>query len=163
MRTIASAGVLSVLLATVVSAHVMVSPPQSKAGATQTYELRVHNESKVATSSLELQIPKDLTVVSVQQAPSGTTLDTPKAGDRVTAINWTVNVEPGKYVALKFEARNPASGELHWNVRQHMADGSVVDWSDAAGSKQKASVTTLGSAGTGSATHDDAGHDHPHD
>ena len=54
------------------SAHVMVSPPQAKAGAAQTYELRVHNESKVATTAVELQIPRDLTVTGVQQPPAGT-------------------------------------------------------------------------------------------
>ena len=39
-------------------AHIMVSPPESKAGATQNYELRVHNEAKIATTSLELEIPE---------------------------------------------------------------------------------------------------------
>jgi uncharacterized protein YcnI len=32
------------------SGHIMVSPPQSKAGAVQKYELRVHNEAKVAAT-----------------------------------------------------------------------------------------------------------------
>ena len=138
---------LSILvLGTAISGHVMVSPPQSKAGVTQTYELRAHNESKLATTALELQVPAEITVLKVEQAPAGT-VDTPKAGDRITAINWKVNIEPGKYLALKFEARNPAgSAEIHWSVRQHMADGSVVDWSDAPGAKEKAPVTTISAA-----------------
>jgi hypothetical protein len=50
-------------------------------------------------------------------------------------------------VALKFSAKNPAkSGEVHWVVKQHMADGSVIDWSDSPGAKEKASVTTLSAA-----------------
>jgi uncharacterized protein YcnI len=138
------AALLSVLvLGTALSAHVMVSPPQSKAGITQTYELRAHNESKLATTSLELQIPADITVLKVDQAPAGT-VDTPKTGDRISAINWKVNIEPGKYLALKFEAKNPSgAAEIHWTVKQHMADGSTVDWSDAPGSKEKAPVTTI--------------------
>jgi uncharacterized protein YcnI len=137
---------LTVMTGAVLSAHVMVSPPQSRVGATQTYELRVHNESKVATTAVDLQIPKELTVVNVQPAPSGT-VDTPKSGERITAINWNVNVEPTKYVALKFEARNPsAPTELHWNVRQHLADGSVVEWTDSPGAQEKASVTTISAA-----------------
>jgi uncharacterized protein YcnI len=128
------------------SAHVMVSPPQSKAGAAQTYELRVHNESKVATTAVELQIPRDLTVTGVQQPPAGT-VDTPKTGERITAINWKVTVEPSKYLALKFDAKNPsAAAELHWNVKQRLADGSVVEWTDSPGAAEKASVTTISAA-----------------
>lgn len=138
---------LSILvLGTAISGHVMVSPPQSKAGMTQAYELRAHNESKLATTSLELQIPADITVLKVDQAPAGT-VDTPRTGDRITAINWKVNIEPGKYLALKFEAKNPAtSTEIHWSIKQHMADGSTVDWSDAPGAKEKAPVTIISAA-----------------
>lgn len=134
------------ILGAVLSAHIMVSPPQSKAGATQAYELRVHNEGKQPTTSLELQIPSDVTVLKVETPPSGT-VDTPKSGDRITAIVWTVNVDPNKYVALKFEAKNPSAAKaVSWVVRQHLADGSVVEWSDKPGAKEKASVTTLAAA-----------------
>jgi uncharacterized protein YcnI len=137
---------LTLTAGAVLSAHVMVSPPQSKAGATQTYELRVHNESKVATTAVELQIPKELSVTGVQQPPAGT-VETPKSGDRITAINWKVTVEPSKYLALKFDAKNPAgNAQLHWNVRQHLADGSVVEWSDSPGAQEKASITTISSS-----------------
>ena len=53
-------------------------------------------------------------------------------------------MQPGKYVALPFTARNPDTAtELHWNMREHMADGSVVEWSDKPGAKQKGAVTKL--------------------
>ena len=134
------------LLGVALSAHVMVSPPQSKAGATQAYELRVHNEAKLATTFLELDIPQGITVLEIDPAATGT-VETSKSGDRITAIVWRVNVESGKYVALKFEARNPdASMDVSWNVRQHLADGSVVDWSDKPGAKEKASVTKIAPA-----------------
>ncbi|MFN8064009.1 MAG: DUF1775 domain-containing protein [Vicinamibacterales bacterium] len=134
------------LLGAVLSAHIMVSPPQSKAGATQAYELRVHNEGKQATTSLELQIPSDVTVLKVDTPATGK-VDTPKSGDRITAIVWTVNVEPTKYVALKFEAKNPSTAkDVTWVVRQHLADGSVIEWSDKPGAKEKASVTTIAAA-----------------
>src|SRR5206468_858648 len=42
---------------TSLSAHVMVSPLQSKTGAVQKYELRIHNEAKVAATSIDLDIP----------------------------------------------------------------------------------------------------------
>ena len=47
------------------SAHVTVSPLQSKAGAVLKYELRVHNEAKVAATSIDLDIPDRVTVTEV--------------------------------------------------------------------------------------------------
>src|SRR5690349_1871280 len=118
------------LLGVALSAHIMVSPPQSKPGVTQTYELRVHNEGKVATTSLDLDIPQAITVLSVD-APAVGTIDTRKEGDRIVGFTWKVDVEPGKYLAMKFSAKNPTSDtSVAWNVRQHLADGTVVEWSD---------------------------------
>ena len=47
------------------SAHVTVSPLVSKPGAVQKYELRVHNEAKVAATSVDLDIPDGVTVTDV--------------------------------------------------------------------------------------------------
>jgi uncharacterized protein YcnI len=136
---------LAASAATTLSAHLVVSPLQSKAGATQKYEVRVHNESKVAATSIDLEIPAGVTVTDVAQPATGT-FTTQKSGDRVTGITWQVNVAPSKYVALPFTAKNPdGETELHWNLREHLADGSVVDWSDKPGAKEKGSVTKLAS------------------
>jgi uncharacterized protein YcnI len=125
------------------SAHVMVSPTQSKAGATQKYQLRVHNEAKVAATSIDLEIPDGVMVAEIVQPPNGT-FTTKKVGDRITVVTWTVEVAPNKYVALPFTARNPTGQtELHWSMREHLADGSIVNWSDKQGSEEKGSVTTL--------------------
>jgi uncharacterized protein YcnI len=132
---------------TTVSAHVMVSPPQSKAGATQKYEVRVHNESKVAAKSIELTIPDGVIVTDVAKTTAGTA-STKMTGNRITSITWEIDVQPTKYVALPFTATNPdGTADLHWNLREHLADGSVVDWSDKPGSKEKGSVTKLSATG----------------
>jgi uncharacterized protein YcnI len=125
------------------SAHVMVSPPQSTAGAVQKYELRVHNEGKVAATSIDLEVPDGVTVTEVAKRP-GATSTTKMIGNRITVITWHVDVQPGKYTALPFSAKNPDAGsELRWTMHEHLADGSVVDWSDKPGSKEKGSVTKL--------------------
>src|SRR5215813_499575 len=86
------------------SAHVMVSPTTSKAGATQKYEVRVHNESKVAAKSVEVEIPEGVTVTDVAKPASGSA--TPKkTGDRITSIVWEIDVQPTKYVAVSFTAK----------------------------------------------------------
>jgi uncharacterized protein YcnI len=125
------------------SAHVMVSPTTSKSGATQKYEVRVHNEAKVAATSVDLDIPDGITVTDVAKPAAGT-FTTKKTGDRVTMITWQITVAPSKYVALPFFAKNPDSvTEVKWSLHEHLADGSVVDWSDKPGSKEKGSVTKL--------------------
>ena len=134
---------LTVSAAASLSAHIMVSPPQSKAGATQKYEMRVHNEAKVAVTSIELEIPDGVTVTTVAKPAIGL-YTTRTAADRIATVIWQIEVQPSKYLALPFTAKNPeGSVELHWNVREHLADGSVVDWSDKPGAAEKASMTKL--------------------
>jgi uncharacterized protein YcnI len=125
------------------SAHVMVSPTTSKAGASQKYEVRVHNEGKVAATSVEVEIPDGVTVTDIAKSAAGTA--TPKkTGDRITSISWKIDVQPNKYVALAFTATNPATAsDLHWTLHEKLADGSTVDWSDKPGSKEKGSVTKI--------------------
>lgn len=144
MRTQSSVVVLLASLAVAsLSAHVTVSPLQSKAGAVQKYELRVHNEAKIAATSIDLDIPDGVTVTDVAKSTAGTST-TKKTGDRITGITWQVDVQPSKYVALPFTAKNPdGTTDLHWSMHEHLADGSVVDWSDTPGSKEKGSVTKL--------------------
>jgi len=145
-KTTAIGAAIAVLMAASVSAHVMVSPTTSKTGATQKYEVRVHNELKVAATSVEVEIPEGVSVILVAKPAAGTA--TPKkTGDRITSIVWEVDVQPNKYLALVFTAKNPdAAKDLHWTVHEHLADGTSVDWSDKPGSKEKGSVTKLTSA-----------------
>lgn len=147
MRMRVSLGVLlAAAMMAHLSAHIMVSPPQSKSGATQKYELRVHNEGKIAATSVELEVPDGLTVTDVAQPAAGS-YTTAKSGDRITTITWQINVQPNKYVALPFTAKNPDStADLRWTVHEHLADGTVIDWSDKPGSKEKGSVTKLTAA-----------------
>ena len=93
------------------SAHVIVSPTISKSGATQKYELRIHNEAKVAATSAELEIPgrRDR---HVGRAPAAGSYATKKSGDRITAITWQIEVGPNKYVALPFIAKNPMPSRI---------------------------------------------------
>ena len=127
---------------TSLSAHVMVSPPQSTAGALQKYELRVHNEAKTAATAIDLDVPDGVTVTEVTKGAG--TFTTKMNGNRITVITWQIDVQPTKYVALPFIAKNPDSAtELRWTMHEHMADGSVIDWSDKPGSKEKAAVTKI--------------------
>ena len=134
---------IALVMVASLSAHIMVSPLESKAGATQKYEVRVHNEGKLAATGIDLDIPEDLMVMEVAQPASGT-FTTKKIGDRITAISWQIDVQPNKYLALPFTAMNPAAAkEVQWSIREHLADGSVVEWSNKPGAKEKGSVTKV--------------------
>ncbi len=143
MRVKFCVGLLVTVCAAGISAHVMVSPPQSKTGVTQKYEVRVHNEEKVAATSIDLDVPDGVTVTTIQQPATGS-YTTKKTGDRIASITWQVEVPPNRYVAMPFTAKNPDSAaDIHWSVHEHLSDGTVVDWSDKPGSQQKGSVTKL--------------------
>jgi uncharacterized protein YcnI len=142
MKTLLTTIVVVLTIASV-SAHIMVSPPESKAGVTQKYELRVHNEEKLATAEVVLDIPAGITVLSIGTAPAGT-YTTSKTGDRIAVMTWKVAVQPGKYVALPFTAKNPETAQdVRWVVRATFSDGSSVEWSDKPGAGEKASVTKI--------------------
>jgi uncharacterized protein YcnI len=136
-------GILAAAAGVSLSAHIMVSPPDSKAGVTQKYELRVHNEEKLAITSVDLTIPDGISVLTIGPAPSGT-YTTTKTGDRITSLTWKVDVAASKYLALPFTAKNPDSArEVSWNAKAHLSDGSIVEWSDKPGPGEKASVTKI--------------------
>jgi uncharacterized protein YcnI len=136
-------GILAASVGVSLSAHIMVSPPDSKAGVTQKYELRVHNEEKLAITSVDLTIPDGIAVLTIGPAPSGT-YTTTKAGDRITSLTWKVDVAASKYLALPFTAKNPDSArEVSWNAKAHLSNGTVVEWSDKPGPGEKASVTKI--------------------
>ncbi len=136
---IVAVAALLTVLASVAQAHVRVRPFESRSGAEETYTMVVPTEGKVSTTSVELEAPQDVVIVSV----AGTSHDLKKVGDR-TSITWKVEIPPGERRELVFVARNPKTGdEIVWKVHQHFADGSVSHWADAPGTKGPASVTKL--------------------
>ena len=114
--TLILGGILAASVGVSLSAHIMVSPPDSKAGVTQKYELRVHNEETLAITSVDLTIPDGISVLTIGPAPSGT-YTTAKTGDRITSLTWKVDVAASKYLALPFTAKNPDSArDVSWNA-----------------------------------------------
>src|ERR1700752_145393 len=75
--------------ATSLSAHIIVSPTQSKSGATQRDEVRVPNEAKVAATSVDLEIPDGVSVIEIAKPSAGTFTTTTKDA-RITAITWKI-------------------------------------------------------------------------
>ena len=143
MRRIAVLGVLGLGMALPALAHVRIAPRESKPGAKEAYTLRVPTEGQVATTSVVLDVPDGVTIVSAS-APDGAKYDLTKQGERVSTITWTIEIKPGARAELGFVAQNPAAGaEIAWPVHQKYADGKASDWVGAAGTRGPAPVTKL--------------------
>ena len=126
-------------------AHVTLRPVEAAPGGTTTYTVRVPSEGDAATTSVELEIPAGVTIVSV--AGAADTYQLKKNGDRVTAIVWKTSIPAGERGELNFVAQNPASGgEIAWKAHQFYADGTRADWVEPKGGKRPGPVTLLKSA-----------------
>ena len=139
---------IALLVPSFAIAHVSVRPRESKPGAEEQYTVRVPTEGVVATTHAVLEIPADVTVLEVLPA-EGTTLETAKQGDRITAITWRKAIPPKGAAEFVFRARNPVAGEIVWKAHQHFSDGTVADWVGIAGDKRPASVTKLSAQSAG--------------
>jgi uncharacterized protein YcnI len=135
--------VVFVVAGAALGAHVRVTPVESRVGATQTYTARVPTEGKVATTSVQVDIPDGVTVVSAAVSP-GMRYDFTRDGDRVVAIVWTVDIQPGTAAELSFVVQNPAAGnDITWKFHQRYADGTSSEWVGPSGSRGPAPVTRL--------------------
>ena len=129
------------------SAHVTVWPRSSNYGAYEKYTVRVPTEGNVATQSVELTIPTNVTFVAVGVA-DGYTYELKKAGERVVGIVWTRPINAGEFAEFSFIARNPKEGkDVVWRAVQKFADGSSTQWTGPTGDKHPASITTLNGSG----------------
>ena len=139
------------LVASAAQAHVSVRPRESKPGATEKYIVRVPTEGKVATTSVELDVPSGVIVDGVEPM-DGVKADMKREGGRIVSIIWTVTIEPGANREFTFTAKNPSGGaEIAWKAHQRYADGTSSEWAGAAGTRQPAPVTKLTAASGGGA------------
>lgn len=142
MKRIAMA-ILVVLATASVSAHVGVTPRESKAGATESYTFRVPSEGGRTTTSVVLDVPASVTVQTVS-APEGATHEEARTNGRITRVTWKLTIQPVATAELKFVAANPSQGDkIVWSVHQHYTDGTVSDWVGEPGTRAPAPVTTL--------------------
>ena len=147
MRSVIT-GLIVVVSAAALSAHVTVSPKESRPGATEHYTVRVPTDGQVSTVAVELEVPA---TVSVTDVPTGSDfkVDTRREGNRIVAITWTREIKPRESADFMFMATNPASGDIAWKARQRFADGTSADWVGVAGDRRPASVTRIVAAPQG--------------
>ena len=141
MRT-SLVGLVLVLASAVVHAHVVVLPRESQAGAEQRYTVRVPTEGQVTTTSVELEVPADVTVTEVPTG-EGYAVDVRREAGRIVAITWKQDIKPRDAATFVFVARNPRSERVVWKAHQRFADGTSTDWVGEQGDRRPASITKL--------------------
>lgn len=131
------------VFATSASAHVTVSPSQSAPGAREKYELRVPNERKSATITVEVHFPAGLRVTAVEQKPGWQAEAIRDKGGNLTGVRWIGSLPPEQFTEFGLLAVNPPGGEIAFTAIQAFADGTKIDWSGSAGSKTPAARVRL--------------------
>lgn len=124
-------------------AHVVVRPAESAPGAEQRYAMRVPTEKPVATISVQLEFPANLTVLSVDEKPGWKLELSRDSQGRIIRALWRGSLPPKESAEFTFLARNPLAGTLDWRAVQTFADGSKSEWTGAEGTKTPASHTRI--------------------
>lgn len=137
-------GLVSTALATAASAAVTVSPQQSAPGAREKYELRVSNERRSATITVEVHFPASLKVVAVEQKPGWQAEALRDPAGNLKGVRWVGSLPPEQFTEFGMLGINPAAGDLAFTAIQAFADGTKIDWSGGAGSKTPAARVRLG-------------------
>jgi uncharacterized protein YcnI len=125
-------------------AHVTVAPKTSSQGAWEKYEVRLPNEKKLVTTTLEVRFPAGLRVMSFEDKPGWSVKPLRDGAGAINGAIWSGQLPPERFVEFGIIAVNPKKGsELIWTAVQTYADGSVVSWSGPPGSKAPAPKVTL--------------------
>lgn len=137
-------GLAAAALAASASAHVTVWPQQSASGAREKYELRVPNERKSATITVEIRFPAGMRVTAVEQKPGWHAEALRDSAGNLTGVRWIGNLPPEQFTEFGVLGQNTASGgELVFTATQAFADGTKIEWSGAANSKTPAARVRL--------------------
>jgi uncharacterized protein YcnI len=141
--------VAAAMLPTLSWAHAVVFPRMSAPGAYEKYVLRVPNEKAVATIRVELRVPAGVRVTSFADVPGWQLEIITDSAKAITAMIWTGNLPPQRFVEFPFVAVNPKTdAQIVWPAYQTYADSERVEWTGPEGSKAPASVTTVAAAPT---------------
>lgn len=135
----------AVALATAAQANVTVSPQQSAPGVREKYELRVPNEKRSATITVEIRFPAGLRVTTVEQKPGWHAEALRDPSGNLIGVRWVGNLPPEQFTEFGLLGQNPGTGkELVFTATQAFADGTKIEWSGDANSKSPAARVRLG-------------------
>jgi uncharacterized protein YcnI len=129
-------------------AHVRVFPDlestQAPACGYTTFVVRVPVEKPIATTRIDLFIPKGVIVYGVQPKPNWQYNLTMTKGV-ITMITWSGGrLLPHEFDQFAFLAATPrVTGPVNWDAWQYYEDGSIVKWTGGPKADTPHSITTI--------------------
>jgi uncharacterized protein YcnI len=138
------------------SAHAILSPSTVLAHSSQVFTLAVPTEKEGATTTqIELTPPAGFGIDSFGAAPGWKrTTDQSGSGEaiEIRKVTWAGAVPSGEAAMLQFVGDVGAAKDYVFKIRQTYSDGTVVDWTGAAGSDTPApkveAKSSLGGGGS---------------
>jgi uncharacterized protein YcnI len=154
----AGAAALTLVLASVASAHAIMSPPVAKSKVDQQFTLSVPTEEESATTqAVELTVPEGFSIDSFEPTPgwkreeSSTGSGEERTIQRVTWSGGKVPTDEDAVFRFNGSASSDKTYEFH--VRQTYSNGKVVDWSGLEGSDTPApTIDAVSDLGGGSSS-----------
>jgi uncharacterized protein YcnI len=107
------------------------------------------------TTKIELTVPSDFPIDSVEPPPAGWTMKVKATGsgeeETIQGVTWSGgHVPTGQAAMFRFAAQANKTGTITFAVRQTYSDGSVVDWNGSESSDTPSPVVkSLDSLGGG--------------
>lgn len=155
LMSIAMVTTLFGLLTSVAEAHVTLNPNVSEPGSYDQYEVRVPVERKSETTKVELEVPKEVTLSTVQPVPGFKHQFEKNKDGEITKVTWTATgkgIGENEYMNFPIVVANPEQeGKFKWNAIQTYKDGKVVKWTaDDENSDTPAPTTEVKKGGTDS-------------
>jgi uncharacterized protein YcnI len=148
----------ALVLAAVASAHARISPAVVVKDSPEVFTLSVPTEKEGATTTtIELTVPSDFPIDSVEPPPAGWTMKVKATGsgeeETIQGVTWSGGHVPTAQAAMfRFAAQANKTGTITFSVRQTYSDGSVVDWNGPESSDTPAPVVkshdSFGGGGT---------------
>ncbi|MCS4486109.1 YcnI family copper-binding membrane protein [Staphylococcus americanisciuri] len=124
--------VISLGAVTVAEAHVTLNPRVSEPGSYEEYNVRVPVERNDQTVKLELEVPKGVSLSTVQPVSGFKHTFQKDSKGNIEKVTWTATdkgIGPNEHMDFPIVVANPKEeGTFIWKATQTYKDGTVVSW-----------------------------------
>ncbi len=147
LKVAALSSSLTLAVASVAWAHVVVSPEEVAAGDYETLTVSVPTEKEVPTTEVRVEVPEGFVLSGVQPVP-GWEYGFEEDDGLVTAVTWSGGeIGPREFQQFLVQAQSPEEpGRYSWRAIQTYEDGSVVEWTGPPDAEEPASVVEVTSS-----------------
>ncbi len=139
--------IAALLFINAASAHVTVDPKEVPKDSYQKFTVKMPNEKDKPVTKLEVKIPANVDVSSVEPAANWSYKLTKDSTDKITGITWMATGKgllPEQFAEFSILGKvSKDASQLSWKALQTYDGGDVVKWVGAEGSEHPASVTKV--------------------